>query len=81
MTDHFSVIGFRAGSAEELADMVSKLPESGGQSAASRAPGFYYRWHGDSGSELWIHMLKEGENLSIVGVTPFYAGRGGCPCG
>ncbi len=78
MTDHFSVIGFRAGSAEELADMVSNLPDTGGQSQPC-GPGFYYRWRGDSGSELWIHMAKEGEHLSIVGVTPFYAGQGRMP--
>lgn len=83
MTDHFSVIGFRAGSAEELADLVSKLPEHGGQSQPC-APGYYYRWRSDGGSELWIHMKQEREAagpepvppLTIVGVTPFFAGAG-----
>jgi hypothetical protein len=78
MTDHFSVIGFRARSAEELAELVTKLPESGGQSQPC-APGLYYRWRSESGSELWIHLLKEGENFSIVGVTPFFGGRGRMP--
>ena len=78
MTDHFSVIGFRAGSAEELAQLLSKLPETGGQSQPC-APGFYYRWRGDSGSELWIHMMRDGADLSIVGVTPFFAGQGRVP--
>lgn len=78
MTDHFSVIGFRASSAEELADLVSRLPDDGGLSQPC-APGFYYRWRGDSGSELWIHMAKDGDSLSIVGVTPFYAGQGRMP--
>ena len=77
MTDHFSVIGFNAGSAEELADLVSKLPESGGQSQPC-APGYYYRWRADAGPELWIHMAKETEGkedrLSIVGVTPYFGG-------
>jgi len=78
MTDHFSVIGFNAGSAEELADLVTRLPEAGGQSQPC-GPGFYYRWRSDVGSELWIHMQKEGEQLSIVGVTPFFAGQGRMP--
>jgi hypothetical protein len=80
VTDHFSVIGFHAGSAEELADMVSKLPETGGQSQPCM-PGYYYRWRTDGGPELWIHMMKEPEEatsdkLTIVGVTPFFAGAG-----
>jgi hypothetical protein len=79
MTDHFSVIGFNAGSAEELADLVSKLPESGGQSQPC-APGYYYRWRADGGPELWIHMAKEAaageDRLSIVGVTPYFGGAG-----
>jgi len=85
MTDHFSVIGFQAGSAEELADLLSKLPETGGQSQPC-APGYYYRWRSDGGSELWIHMMKDRENgaaysdlserLTIVGVTPFFNGAG-----
>jgi hypothetical protein len=78
MTDHFSVIGFNAGSAEELADLVSRLPDAGGQSQPC-APGFYYRWRSDAGSELWIHMQKDGEHLSIVGVTPFFSGQGRMP--
>lgn len=88
MTDHFSVIGFRAGSAEELADMVSRLPETGGFSQPC-APGYYYRWRSEAGPELWIHMMKEREviiaeeteeaahaRLTIVGVTPFFDGGG-----
>jgi hypothetical protein len=78
MTDHFSVIGFRARSAEELAELVTHLPETGGQSQPC-GPGIYYRWRADSGSELWIHMQKEGDSFSIVGVTPFFAGRGRMP--
>lgn len=80
MTDHFSVIGFNAGSAEELANLVSKLPETGGTSQPC-APGYYYRWRADAGPELWIHMAKEPEaaesdRLSIVGVTPYFGGAG-----
>ena len=78
MTDHFSVIGFRAGSAEELAELVTRLPESGGKSQIC-GPGLYYRWRADSGSELWIHMQKDDDNYTIVGVTPFFAGRGRMP--
>jgi hypothetical protein len=79
MTDHFSVIGFDAGSAEELAELVSKLPESGGASQPCAA-GYYYRWRADTGPELWIHVMKEQENrLTIVGVTPFFAGAGRMP--
>lgn len=76
--DHFSVIGFRARSAEELAELVTRLPESGGHSQ-SCGPGLYYRWRAASGSELWIHMQKETEGFSIVGVTPFFAGQGQMP--
>ena len=79
MTDHFSVIGFRSRSAEELAAMVSKLPDTGAYSQPC-APGYYYRWQSDSGSELWVHLAKDpnvgNEKLSIVGVTPFFHGGG-----
>ncbi len=78
MTDHFSVIGFRARSAEELAELVTRLPESGGHSQLCGA-GLYYRWRADSGSELWIHMQKDGDSFGIVGVTPFFSGRGRMP--
>jgi hypothetical protein len=77
--DHFSVIGFRARSAEELAELVTRLPEDGGHSQPC-GPGLYYRWRAASGSELWIHMQRESEGgFSIVGVTPFFAGRGRMP--
>jgi hypothetical protein len=85
MTDHFSVIGFKAGSAKELAGLLSMLPEKGGEPKPC-GPGFYYRWQSDTGSELWIHMQKDdspplageraGTKLAVVGVTPFYKGEG-----
>jgi hypothetical protein len=85
MTDHFSVIGFKAGSAQELAGLLSMLPEKGGEPKPCRA-GYYYRWHSEAGSELWIHMQKDdappasGERadtrLAVVGVTPFFKGEG-----
>ncbi len=82
MTDHFSVIGFKASSAEELAELVSKLPDTGAYSQPC-GPGYYYRWQSDSGSELWVHLAKEiageEEKLSIVGVTPFFHGQGRVP--
>lgn len=95
MADHFSVIGFGTGSAGELAELVSKLPEQGAQSRACAA-GYYYRCHSGAGSELWIHMLKEGESgkgngrakpangaaqerLTVIGVTPFFSGEGRIP--
>jgi hypothetical protein len=90
MTDHFSIIGFQASSAEELATLIGGLPEDHAESLECR-PGYYYRWHTDAGSELWIHMQKrrdeaaaEGDGppedtLAIVGVTPFFAGAGRVP--
>lgn len=90
MTDHFSIIGFQASSAEELASLIGGLPEDRAESLECR-PGFYYRWHTDVGSELWIHMQKRREEaategdgppedtLAIVGVTPFFAGAGRIP--
>jgi hypothetical protein len=82
MTDHFSVIGFNAGSAEELAEIVRKLPDTGAYSQPC-APGYYYRWQSDGGSELWVHLAKQGaqadEKLGIVGVTPFFHGKGRMP--
>jgi hypothetical protein len=86
MTDHFSVIGFRSSSAEELAELVGNLPNTGAFSQPC-APGYYYRWHSDSGAELWVHLAKEPgsgggsgeEKLSIVGVTPFFQGSGRIP--
>lgn len=82
MTDHFSVIGFRSNSAEELAELVSTLPEAGGHSQPC-GPGYYYRWHSESGSELWVHLARDphggDEKLTIVGVTPFFQGSGRMP--
>ncbi len=87
MSDHFSVIGFKAGSAEELAGLLATLPEAGADPRAC-APGYYYRWQSDAGPELWIHMQREAaeasstdseERLSIVGVTPFFSGEGRVP--
>jgi hypothetical protein len=82
MTDHFSVIGFNAGSAEELAELVRKLPDTGAYSQPC-GPGYYYRWQSDGGSELWVHLAKQSgqadEKLGIVGVTPFFHGKGRMP--
>lgn len=82
MTDHFSVIGFRTASAEELADIVSKLPETEAYSQPC-GPGYYYRWHSDAGSELWVHLAKQidggDEQFNIVGVTPYFSGEGRVP--
>jgi hypothetical protein len=82
MTDHFSVIGFNAGSAEELADMVRKLPDTGAYSQPC-GPGYYYRWQSDGGCELWVHLAKQvgepDDKLGIVGVTPFFHGKGRMP--
>lgn len=85
MTDHFSVIGFRAASTTDLTRLVSRLPEEGGEPLAC-GPGFYYRWRSTAGPELWIHMLREEtpateegtvqEAYSVVGVTPFFSGEG-----
>lgn len=88
MTDHFSVIGFKASSAEELAGLLSSLPEEGAEPKPCY-PGYYYRWHSEAGSELWIHMKRElpvagdaqhgEEKLSVIGVTPYFAGEGRVP--
>ncbi|MDX2263881.1 MAG: hypothetical protein NW215_02765 [Hyphomicrobiales bacterium] len=87
MSDHFSVIGFKAGSAEELAGLLASLPEQGADPKPC-APGYYYRWTSGAGPELWIHMQREAaqastedaeERLAIVGVTPFFAGEGRVP--
>jgi hypothetical protein len=81
MTDHFSVIGFNAGSAEELAEMVRKLPDTGAYSQPC-SPGYYYRWQAEGGSELWVHLAKQAgdaDALGIVGVTPFFQGQGRMP--
>ncbi len=86
MTDHFSVIGFAAGSPQELAGLLSKLPEEGAEPKPCQ-PGYYYRWHSEAGSELWIHMQREAdpalaaheENLTVIGVTPFFTGASRVP--
>lgn len=88
MTDHFSVIGFRAGSTEDLTKLIGRLPEEDGEPVAC-APGFYYRWRSAEGPELWIHMLREEapageegaiqEAYRVVGVTPFFSGEGWTP--
>lgn len=79
MADHFSVIGFKAESADALTKLIGALPDTGKSQPC--APGIYYRWQSDVGAELWIHLAKPvgGENYAIIGVTPFYSGRGELP--
>ncbi len=85
MADHFSVIGFRAGSAEALSALVNGLLEKGGEKQPCPA-GYYHRLRSAVGPELWVHMQKTGneENPSAdpyvaVGITPFFAGEGRAP--
>ncbi len=86
MTDHFSVIGFKANSAEALSSLVSGLLEKGGEKKPVEH-GYYHRWRSPAGSELWVHMQRapeaEGEAspdpFVPVGITPFFAGEGRAP--
>lgn len=90
MTDHFSVIGFRASSAEDLSSLVSGLLQKGGEKKPVQ-DGYYHRWQSPAGSELWVHMQRApeaeapGENAEAaepfvpVGITPFFAGAGRAP--
>jgi hypothetical protein len=86
MTDHFSVIGFKASSAEDLSSMVSGLLEKGGEKKPV-PHGYYHRWKSPAGSELWIHMQRAqdasedaaADPFVPVGITPFFAGQGRAP--
>jgi hypothetical protein len=84
MADHFSVIGFKAGSAEALSTLVSDLVEKGGEKQACAA-GYYHRLRSDAGSELWVHMQKlagaepDTDPYIAVGITPFFEGHGRAP--
>ena len=48
MADHFSVIGFKASSAEALSTLISALVEKGGEKQPC-APGYYHRLHSRAG--------------------------------
>jgi hypothetical protein len=81
--DHFSVIGFKASSAEALSALVSDLLEKGGEKQLC-APGYYHRLHSAVGPELWVHMQKaaapeEVDPYIAVGITPFFEGEGRTP--
>ncbi len=84
MADHFSVIGFKAGSAEALSTLIRELVEKGGEKQACGA-GYYHRLRSDAGSELWVHMQKltepetDSDPYVAVGITPFFEGYGRAP--
>jgi hypothetical protein len=84
MADHFSVIGFKASSAEALSALVSDLLEKGGEKQPCAA-GYYHRLHAQGGPELWVHMQKAAEAGAdsdpyvAVGITPFFEGEGRTP--
>ncbi len=80
--NHFSVIGFKANSAEALSALVTSLLEKGGEKQPC-APGYYHRLRSPAGSELWVHMQKtaeaEADPFIAVGITPFFEGEGRTP--
>lgn len=84
MADHFSVIGFKAGTAEALSELVRGLLEKGGEKQPCAA-GYYHRLHSQAGPELWVHMQKAAEPEAdadpyvAVGITPFFEGEGRTP--
>jgi hypothetical protein len=83
MADHFSVIGYRANSAEALSALVSGLLEKGGEKEPCAA-GYYHRLRSAVGPELWVHMQRTAAGESeadhvAVGITPFFAGEGRTP--
>lgn len=87
MADHFSVIGFKAGSAEALSALVTGLAEKGGDRQPC-PPGYYHRLHTAAGGELWVHMQQTAEAgqdadhadpYVAVGITPFFEGQGRAP--
>ncbi len=84
MADHFSVIGFKASSAEALSTLVTGLADKGGDKQPC-PPGYYHRLHSAAGAELWIHMQKTAESEQdadpyvAVGITPFFEGEGRAP--
>ncbi len=82
MADHFSVIGFKASSAEALSALVNNLLQRGGEKQACAA-GYYHRLRSPVGSELWVHMQRAAEPDAdpyvAVGITPFFEGEGRAP--
>lgn len=90
MADHFSVIGFRANSAEALSALVNGLLQKGGEKQPCR-PGYYHRVGSAAGSELWVHMQSASafdgaaadasaeDPFVAVGITPFFSGEGRTP--
>lgn len=83
MADHFSVIGFKASSAEALSALVRNLLEKGGEKQPCPA-GYYHRLRSPVGPELWVHMQKaatpeDPDPYVAVGITPFFEGEGRTP--
>ncbi len=84
MADHFSVIGYKASSAEALSALVSDLLEKGGEKQPCPF-GYYHRLYSQSGPELWVHMQKaadpgqDADPYVAVGITPFFEGEGRTP--
>ncbi len=82
VADHFSVIGFKASSAEALSTLVNNLLEKGGEKQPCAA-GYYHRLRSAVGPELWVHMQKapaeDSDPYVAVGITPFFEGEGRTP--
>jgi hypothetical protein len=69
VASHFSTIGLRVGSEQEMFDLANRV---GPGAEPTRAPGgAYFRWADPSGAELWLQVNDDNE---LLGMNPHFAG-------
>lgn len=69
MPSHFSTIGLRVRSEEEMYDLANRVGPLAEPLEA--ADGVYFHWADPSGAELWIQVRGD----EILGLNPHFAGR------
>lgn len=70
MSGHFDAIGFRIATSDDLVSLIDHiLPVTERIRVAS---GFYHRWNGANGEEVWI---QSDEHDAVTGANPHYSGQ------
>ncbi|MDX2257789.1 MAG: hypothetical protein NW205_02625 [Hyphomicrobiaceae bacterium] len=81
MASNLSTIGLDTGSPDVLVGLVNRLAVEARERLATAA-GDYAIWRSRSGAEVWFHVTpgtaqtEPGGDREIVGLTPFYEGKG-----
>ncbi|MFQ5795765.1 MAG: hypothetical protein ACE5JP_12035 [Candidatus Bipolaricaulia bacterium] len=69
MPSHFSTIGLRVASKEELAALAERVAPISDQIEVKS--GRYFRWSSESGAELWLQVDRQN---NLIGINPHFTG-------